>query len=145
MIERWTGGGSWLRLALALAAVAVGVSFGKAASADWVRVASSPEVQVSVDTKSVTKEPHGWLGVWTKTVYASSQAAAGVQYSADMTRFVLDCSSLRYGITGGKLLDAHENVLLAFDSPADELQPVPPASKIDAVARTICATNYPYS
>jgi len=65
----------------------------------------------------------------------------GVQYSVDMTRFVLDYASTRYGIASGKILDAQGNVLRQFNEPADELHRVPSASKVDAVAKAICTVN----
>ena len=46
----------WLRTALALVGIAFAVSLGKAASADWVLVASCLDVQVFVDAGSVTKD-----------------------------------------------------------------------------------------
>ena len=119
----------------------VAASLGTAADAGWVRVASSPEVQVFVDARSLAKDSRGFISVWTKTRYASPQTAAGIQYAADMTLFVLDCSSSRYGLAGGKFLDAHDDVLKEFNELAVELQPIPVATKIDAVAKAICTAG----
>ncbi|MFM0557332.1 hypothetical protein P0D69_41245 [Paraburkholderia sediminicola] len=113
-------------------------SLNGAAGAEWVPVASSPEVQVLVDAESLQEEAHGLVSVWTKTFYASPQTAIGIQYAADMTLFVLDCASHRYGIAGGGYLDAPGNVLRQFHEPVGELQPIPAASKIDAVAKAVC-------
>lgn len=123
------------RLVPVMAMLAASLSM---AGAEWVRVASSPDVQVFVDAGSLTKDSRGFVSVWTKTVYASPQTAVGIQYAADMTRFVLDCAGARYGIAGGKFLDARGNVLRQFDEPAGELQPIPRASKIDAVTTAVC-------
>lgn len=119
----------------------VAASSGTAASAEWVRVASSPDVEVFVDAGSLAKDSRGCISVWTQTLYASPQTAAGIQYAADMTRFVLDCAGAHYGIAGGKFLDARGNVLRQLDDPAGELQPIPVASKIDAVAKAICTAG----
>ncbi|MEZ0605666.1 surface-adhesin E family protein [Paraburkholderia sp. IW21] len=113
-------------------------SLNVAAGAAWVPVAASPDVQVFVDAESLQQESHGLVKVWTKTFYASPQGAVGTQYAADMTLFVLDCASHQYGIAGGRYLDAQGNVLRQFHEPVGELQPVPPASKIDAVAIAVC-------
>ncbi|MBC8751303.1 MULTISPECIES: surface-adhesin E family protein [Paraburkholderia] len=126
---------------LVLAAALVAASFGAAAGPGWVRVASSPDVQVFVDAGSLAKDSRGFVSVWTKTLYAVPQTAAGIQYAADMTRFVLDCASARYGLAGGKFLDAHGNVLRQFGEPAGELQPIPVATKIDAIAKAICTAG----
>jgi hypothetical protein len=127
------------RVGFAVAVAAA--SFGATAGDIWVRVASSPDVQVFVDTGSLTKDSRGFIHVWTKTRYASVQTDVGVDYTTDMTRFVLDCVDARYGITGGKFLDAAGNVIRQFSGPAGELQPIPVATKIDAVARTVCAAD----
>ncbi|HDR9762069.1 TPA: hypothetical protein QDC44_006302 [Burkholderia cepacia ATCC 25416] len=122
----------------ALAAALVTASADVAAGPAWVAVAASPDVQIFVDAGSSTKDSRGIVSVWTKTRYASPQTATGIQYAADMTRFALDCAGARYGITGGKFLDALGKVLRQFDEPAAELEPIPVASKIDAVARAVC-------
>jgi hypothetical protein len=109
-----------------------------AAAAEWVPVASSPDVQVLVDAESLRQDPNGLISVLTKTFYASPQSAIGTQYAADVTIFVLDCASHQYGITGGRYLDALGNVLRQFSEPVGELQPIPAASKIDAVAKAVC-------
>jgi hypothetical protein len=126
-------------LAAMLALVAA--TSGTATGATWVQVASSPDVQVFVDAGSLTKESRGFISVWTQTLYASQQTAVGIQYAADMTRFVLDCAGVRYGLIGGKFLDARGNVLLQFDEPAGELQPIPVATEIDAVAKAVCTAG----
>ncbi|SAK92106.1 hypothetical protein AWB75_06509 [Caballeronia catudaia] len=128
-----------VRLVLAVAMVAA--SLGAATAAGWVRVASSPDVQVFVDAGSLTKDSRGFVSVWTKTLYASVQTDVGIRYAADMTRFVLDCAGARYGIDGGKFLDDQGHVLGQFDEPAGELQPIPPATKIDAIAKAICTAG----
>ncbi|KVW81396.1 surface-adhesin E family protein [Burkholderia ubonensis] len=112
-----------------------------AAGAAWVAVAVSPDVQIFVDAGSVTQDSRGFISVWTRTQYASLQTATGIRYAADMTRFVLDCAGERYGITGGKFLDTQSKVLRQFDEPAGELEPIPVASKIGAVARAVCAAG----
>lgn len=112
---------------------------GKAAGAAWARVASNPDMQFFVDAGSLAKDSRGFISVWTKTRYASPQTAIGIQYPADMTLFVLDCEGARYRIAGGKFLDVHGNVLRQFNEPIGELQPVPVASKIDAVAKDVTA------
>lgn len=124
-------------LAAALLAIAVS-AFAQAA---WVRVAASPEVQVFVDAESLTWDVHGLVNVWAKTLYASDQIDAGVRYIADMTHFVLDCAGARYGIAGGKFIDASGHVLRQFTGPTGELRPIPMATKIDAVARAVCAID----
>src|SRR5260370_12105214 len=126
---------------LVLVVAMLAASLGTAAGAGWVRVASSPDVQVFVDAGSLAKDSRGVISVWTKTLYASPQTAVGIQYAADMTLFVLDCAGARYGLAGGKFLDAHGNVLRQFDEPAGELQPIPVATKIDAVAKAICTAG----
>jgi hypothetical protein len=128
-----------VRLLLALAMVAA--SFGTAAGTPWVRVAASPDEQVFVDAGSLAKDSRGVISVWAKTHYAAPQTAAGIQYAADMARFMLDCAGARYGIASGKFLDADGNVLRQFDEPAGELQPIPMASRIDAVAKAICTAD----
>lgn len=122
----------------ALVVALITASMGSAADPAWVAVAASPDVQVFVDAGSVTKDSRGLISVWTKTRYASPQTATGIKYAADMTRFVLDCAGARYGIAGGKFLDAQGTVIRQFDEPAGELEPIPVASKIDAVARAVC-------
>ncbi|WP_423760832.1 surface-adhesin E family protein [Burkholderia sp. NLJ2] len=121
-------------LVVALITASTGVAAGPA----WVAVAASPDMRILVDAGSVTKNSRGVIDLWTKTRYASPQTATGIQYAADMTRFALDCAAARYGITGGKFLDAQGKVLRQFDEPAAELEPIPVASKIDAVARAVC-------
>ncbi|WP_429453836.1 surface-adhesin E family protein [Paraburkholderia sp. WC7.3g] len=128
-----------MRLVLAVALVVA--TFGTQAGAEWVRVASSPDEQVFVDAGSLAKDSRGFISVWTKTLYTVPQTAVGIQYAADMTRFVLDCADARYGVVGGKFLDVHGNVLRQFDEPAGELQPIPVATKIDAVAKAICSAG----
>jgi hypothetical protein len=113
-------------------------SLNVAAGAEWVPVASSPDVQVFADAESLQQDSHGLISVWTKTIYASPQRAVGISYAADMTLFVLDCASHQYGIAGGKYLDAPGNVLRQFREPVGDLQPIPVASKIDAVAKAVC-------
>nr|WP_155637080.1 surface-adhesin E family protein [Burkholderia multivorans] len=98
-------------------------------------------MQIFVDAGSVSKDSLGFISVWTKTHYASPQTATGIRYAADMTRFVLDCAGARYSITGGKFLDTQSKVLRLFDEPARELEPIPVASKIDAVARAVCTAG----
>ncbi|WP_454830191.1 surface-adhesin E family protein [Paraburkholderia xenovorans] len=123
---------------------ATSVSFtsaGTTSDAGWVRVASSPDVQVFVDAGSVAIDSRGFIRVWTKTLYASPQTAAGIQYATDMTLFVLDCAGARYGLAGGKFLDADGNVLGQFKEPPGELQPIPAATKIDAVAKAVCTAG----
>jgi hypothetical protein len=133
--------GRRLVAAFALAVALVAASSGMAAGDAWVPLASSPDVHVYVDAGSLTKDSRGFISVWTKTRYASPQTAAGIQYASDMTRFVLDCAGARYGLAGGKFLDANGNVLRQFDEPAGELQPIPAATKIDAVAKTVCTAG----
>ncbi|HHT8903432.1 hypothetical protein KDX27_23255 [Burkholderia cenocepacia] len=58
-----------------------------------------------------------------------------------MTRFALNCAGARYSITGAKFLNAQGKVLRQFVEPAAELEPIPVASKIDAVARTVCTVD----
>ncbi|MFM0557403.1 hypothetical protein P0D69_41645 [Paraburkholderia sediminicola] len=124
----------WLVAVVAMVVASLNV----AAAAEWVPVASSPDVRVLVDVESLRQDSHGLISVWTKTFYASPQRAIGTQYAADMTLFVLDCSSHQYGIAGGRYLDAPGNVLRQFQEPIGELQPIPAASKIDAVAQAVC-------
>jgi hypothetical protein len=76
-----------------------------------------------------------------RTLYASDQTDAGVRYTAAMTLFVLDCAGAHYGINGGRFLDASGNVLRQFTGPIGELQPIPVATKIDAVARAVRAVD----
>lgn len=133
--------GRRLTPAFGLAVAMVAASLSIATAAGWVRVASSSDVEIFVDAGSLTKDSHGVISVWTKTRYASPQTAVGIQYAADMTRFVPDCAGAGYGIAGGKFLDAHGNVLWQFNKPAGKLQPVPVASEIDAVARDICTAS----
>src|SRR5216684_1232722 len=73
-----------------LVATTLAASLSMAAGAGWVRVASSPDVQVFVDAGSLAQDSRGLISVWTKTLYASPQTTVGIQYAADMTRFVLD-------------------------------------------------------
>ncbi|CAD6558392.1 hypothetical protein LMG28727_06618 [Paraburkholderia kirstenboschensis] len=128
-----------MRLLLAVAAVVA--ASGTEAAADWVRVASSPDVQIFVHAGTLAKDSRGFVSVWTKTVYAVPQTAVGIRYAADMTRFVLDCADARYGVAGGKFLDARGNVLRQFDEPAGELQPIPVATGIDAIAKAVCTVD----
>lgn len=128
-----------VRLGLAVAIAAA--SFSTAAGDVWARVASSPEVTAFVDARSLTKDSQGFIHVWAKTLYTSVQTDVGVRYTADMTLFVQDCAGARYGIAGGKFLDASGSVIRQFGGPAGELQPIPVATKIDAVARAVCAAN----
>jgi hypothetical protein len=124
-----------------LVATTLAASLSMAAGAGWVRVASSPDVQVFVDAGSLAQDSRGLISVWTKTLYASPQTTVGIQYAADMTRFVLDCAGARYAVTGGKYLDVQGNVLRQFNASACELQPIPVATKIDAVAKAICTAD----
>jgi hypothetical protein len=119
----------------------VTASSGMAADAGCVRVALSPDVQVFVDAGSLAKDSRGFVSVWTKTLYASRQTAVGIHYAADMTPFMLDCASAQYDFAGGRFLDARGNVFRQFDEPADELQPIPMASKVDAVAKAVCTAG----
>ncbi|MEX3634628.1 surface-adhesin E family protein [Paraburkholderia sp. BR14320] len=124
-----------------LAATVLASAAGVLAEEAWVRMAASPEVQVFVDVSSLTRDAHGLRSVWTKTRYASEQADVGVRYTADMTLFVLDCAGARYGIAGGRFLDASGNVLRQFTGPTGELQPIRVATKADAVAKAVCAVD----
>ena len=146
--QAWTAAATEVRrlrgtrvVRLVLAGAMVAVSPGTAAGAAWVRVASSPDVQVFVDAGSLAKDSRGLVSVWTKNLYAAPQTAVGIQYAADMTRFVLDCASAHYGIASGKFLDDRGHVLGQFDEPAGELQPIPPATRIDAIAKAICTAG----
>ena len=120
-----------------LATTLLASAAGAIAEEAWVRVAASPEVQVFVDAGSLSTEAHGLVSVWTKTRYASEQTDVGVRYTADMTFFVVDCAGARYGIAGGRFLDASGNVLRQFTGPTGELRPIRAATKIDAVARAV--------
>ncbi|UMY33501.1 surface-adhesin E family protein [Burkholderia contaminans] len=124
-----------------LAAVLLTSMASAIAEAAWVRVAASPEVQVFVDAGSLNRDTHGLVNVWTKTRYVSDQTNVGVRYREDMTLFVLDCAGARYGIAGGKFLDASGTVLRQYAGSTGELQPIPVATKIDAVARAVCAAD----
>ncbi|RQT22141.1 hypothetical protein DF037_28970 [Burkholderia contaminans] len=106
-----------------------------------MRVASSPDVQVFVDAGSLTKDSTGFIHAWTKTRYTSVQTAVGVGYTTEMTRFVVDCSGAHYGIAGGIFLDATGKVVRQVSVPVGELQPIPVATKIDAVAGAVCAAD----
>jgi len=55
--------------------------------------------------------------------------------------FALDCAGARDGVVEGKFLDAIGNVLRPFNEQTGELQPTPAASKVDAVAKAICAAG----
>ncbi|UMY33429.1 hypothetical protein MMB18_38575 (plasmid) [Burkholderia contaminans] len=101
----------------------------------------SPNAPVSVDVGSVTKDSRGFISVWTKTHYALPQTATGMQYSAKMTRFELDCASTQDDITGGKFLDALGKVPWQFNEPVDESQRISVASEMDTVARTMCTAG----
>ncbi|WP_143328210.1 surface-adhesin E family protein [Caballeronia pedi] len=126
----------------ALAAVLAAPAFLLAAAeAVWVRVAASPESQTFVDAGSIERDAKGRISVWTRTVYAAPQRALGIPYVVDMTQFVLDCSNVRYRLSGGKIFDAEGKVLQQFDAPYDDLQPIPPSTKIDAVAKAVCTAN----
>ncbi|PMS19641.1 hypothetical protein C0Z18_12360 [Trinickia dabaoshanensis] len=107
----------------------------------WVRVAASPDVQVFVDAGSLKKDAHGLISVWTKTLYSSPQTDVEVHYTADMTLFVLDCKNARYGIAGGKFLDASGKVLSQFGGSVGKLEPILGSSKIDAVSRAVCGAE----
>jgi len=124
---------------LPVIAIAIAIaSLSTAAGAEWVRVASSPDVQVFVDPGSLTKDSDGLISVWARTLYVTPQSAAGMQYSAGMTFFVLDCVSAHYGLAGGKFFDAQGKMLLEFHGPAGDLQPIPMATKVDAVRKAVC-------
>jgi hypothetical protein len=129
--------GQWLMLAATLRVSATGAIAEEA----WVRVAASPKVEVFVDAGSLTRSSHGLVSVWTKTRYASVQTDLGLRYTADMTLFVLDCAGALYGIAGGRFFDASGNVLREFAGPTGVLQPIPVETKIDAVARAVCAAD----
>jgi hypothetical protein len=129
----------WLRGGHFLAAILLTTTVSAIAQTAWVRVASSPDVQVFVDAGSLKKDAQGLISVWTKTLYASPQTDVGIHYTADMTLFVLDCKNARYGIAGGKFIDAAGKVLSQFGGLAGKLEPIPGSSKIDAVSRAVCA------
>ncbi|ALV61669.1 hypothetical protein A8F72_08565 [Burkholderia cenocepacia] len=76
-----------------------------------------------------------------KTHYASPQTRTGMQYSADMTRFGLDCAGTQGAITAGKVLDALDKVTWQSDEPAGEIQLTPEPRNIDTATWTMCTAG----